>query len=79
MNNCYLNLLSDFQASLFLSAGANLADSKQTADVILPNMSLLGYVVPVESLGLGLFVCLLVYFLLDYNSRLQSHENISLQ
>ena len=55
MNNCYLNLLSDFQASLFLSAGANLADSKQTADVILPNMSLLGYVVPVESLGLGLF------------------------
>lgn len=78
MNNCYLNLLSDFQASLFLSAGANLADSKQTADVILPNMSLLGYVVPVESLGLGLFVCLLVYFLLDYNSRLQSHEKYKL-
>jgi AraC-like DNA-binding protein len=78
MNNCYLNWLSDFQASLFLSAGANLADSKQTVDVILPNMSLLGYVVPVESLGLGLLVCLLVYFLLDYNTRLQSHEKYKL-
>ena len=78
MNNCYLNLLSDFQASLFLSAGANLADSKQTADVILPNMSLLGYVVPVESLGLGLFVywCISCWTIIQGYSHM---KNISLQ
>lgn len=74
MTNCYLNLLSDFQASLLMNAGAILADNKQTADVTLPNISLFGYLIPIESLGLGLCICLFTYIMIEYNVRLQSYE-----
>lgn len=74
MTNCYLNLLLDFQALLLMNAGGTLADNKQTAEVILPNMSLFGYLVPVESLVLGLFICLFAFIVTEYNVRLQSYE-----
>lgn len=56
MNDCYLNFLVSFRALFSLDVGANLVNSKQTIGIILPDLSLLGYAVPVESFGIGLFV-----------------------
>ena len=50
MNDCYLNFLVSFRALFSLDVGANLVNSKQTIGIILPDLSLLGYAVPVESL-----------------------------
>lgn len=43
MNDCYLNFLVSFRALFSLDVGANLVNSKQTIDIILPDLSLLGY------------------------------------
>lgn len=48
MNDCYLNLLVSFRALFSADPGANLVNSKQTIGIILPDLSLLGYAVPVE-------------------------------
>ena len=48
MNIFFLNLLFSFQVLLPLDGETNLASNKQAVDVILPNLSLLGYAVPVE-------------------------------
>ena len=63
MNDCYLNFLVSFRALFSLDVGANLVNSKQTIGIILPDLSLLGYAVPVESFGIGLFVILFTYLL----------------
>ena len=47
MNDCYLNLLVSFRALFSADPGANLVNSKQTIGIILPDLSLLGYAVPV--------------------------------
>ena len=64
MNDCFLNLLFSFQLLLPLKDGADFVGSKQTIDVILSDLSLLGYVIPVGGLGIGLFICLLALFCL---------------
>ena len=74
MNDCYLNLLVSFRALFSADPGANLVNSKQTIGIILPDLSLLGYAVPVESLGIGLFVILFAYLIIEYNVQLLSHE-----
>ena len=74
MNDCFLNLLFSFQLLLPLKDGADFVGSKQTIDVILSDLSLLGYVIPVGGLGIGLFICLLAYLAAEYNVRFQSHE-----
>ena len=74
MNDCFLNLLFSFQLLLPLKEGADFVGSKQTIDVILSDLSLLGYVIPVGGLGIGLFICLLAYLAAEYNVRFQSHE-----
>ena len=43
MNDCFLNLLFSFQLLLPLKEGADFVGSKQTIDVILSDLSLLGY------------------------------------
>lgn len=48
MNDCYLSLLLNFRALLSIDSGVNLVNSKQAIGVILPDLSLLGYAVPVE-------------------------------
>lgn len=78
MNIFFLNLLFSFQVLLPLDGGTNLASNKQAVDVILPNLSLLGYAVPVEGLGVGLFICLLAYFAAEYDVRLQSSEKLKI-
>lgn len=78
MNDCYLNLLLNFRALLSLDSGANLVNSKQAIGVILPNWSLLGYAVPVESFGIGLFIVLLAYLAVEYNVQLLSHEKLKI-
>lgn len=45
MNDCFLNLLFSFQLLLPLKEGADFVGSKQTIDVILSDLSLLGYVI----------------------------------
>ena len=67
MNDCFLNLLFSFQLLLPLKEGADFVGSKQTIDVILSDLSLLGYVIPVGGLGIGLFICLLAYLAADCN------------
>lgn len=47
MNDCFLNLLFSFQLLLPLKDGADFVGSKQIIDVILSDLSLLGYVIPV--------------------------------
>lgn len=74
MNDCFLNLLFSFQLLLPLKDGADFVGSKQIIDVILSDLSLLGYVIPVGGLGIGLFICLLAYLAAEYNVRFQSHE-----
>ena len=64
MNDCYLNFLVSFRALFSLDVGANLVNSKQTIGIILPDLSLLGYAVPVESFGIGLFVILFAYLII---------------
>lgn len=78
MNIFFLNLLFSFQVLLPLDGGANLADNKQAVDVILPDLSLLGYALPVGGLGVGLFVCLLAYLATEYKIRLQSYEKFKI-
>ena len=72
MNDCYLSLLLNFRALLSIDSGANLVNSKQAIGVILPDLSLLGYAVPVESFGIGLFLAV------EYNVQLLSHEKLKI-
>lgn len=53
--------------------------SKQTIDVILSDLSLLGYVIPVGGLGIGLFICLLAYLAASIMSGFNLMKNIRLQ
>ena len=87
MNDCYLSLLLNFRALLSIDSGANLVNSKQTIGIILPDLSLLGYAVPVESFGIGLFVILFAYLIIEYNVQylaveynvqLLSHEKLKI-
>lgn len=78
MNDCYLSLLLNFRALLSIDSGANLVNSKQAIGVILPDLSLLGYAVPVESFGIGLFIVLFAYLAVEYNVRLLSHEKLKI-
>lgn len=76
MNDCYLNFLVSFRALFSLDVGANLVNSKQTIGIILPDLSLLGYAVPVESFGIGLFVILFAYLIIEYNVQLLPHDSV---
>lgn len=78
MNDCYLSLLLNFRALLSIDSGANLVNSKQAIGVILPDLSLLGYAVPVESFGIGLFIVLFAYLAAEYNVQLLSHEKLKI-
>lgn len=78
MNDCYLSLLLNFRALLSIDSGANLVNSKQAIGVILPDLSLLGYAVPVESFGIGLFIVLFAYLAVEYNVQLLSHEKFKI-
>ena len=78
MNDCYLSLLLNFRALLSIESGANLVNSKQAIGVILPDLSLLGYAVPVESFGIGLFIVLFAYLAVEYNVQLLSHEKLKI-
>lgn len=78
MTNYLLSVLFSFQALLPLEAEAVLADSEQAVDVILSDMSLLGYAVPVESFSIGLFIFLFTYFWAEYAGRLQSREKFKI-
>lgn len=78
MNDCYLSLLLNFRALLSIDSGANLVNSKQAIGVILPDLSLLGYAVPVESFGIGLFIVLFAYLAIEYNVQLLSHEKLKI-
>lgn len=70
--------LSKLRALFSLDVGANLVNSKQTIGIILPDLSLLGYAVPVESFGIGLFVILFAYLIIEYNVQLLSHEKFKI-
>ena len=50
----------------------------QRFGVILPDLSLLGYAVPVESFGIGLFIVLFAYLAVEYNVQLLSHEKLKI-
>ena len=78
MNDCYLSLLLNFRALLSIDSGVNLVNSKQAIGVILPDLSLLGYAVPVESFGIGLFIVLFAYLTVEYNVQLLSHEKLKI-
>ena len=78
MNDCYLSLLLNFRALLSIDSGVNLVNSKQAIGVILPDLSLLGYAVPVESVGIGLFIVLFAYLAVEYNVQLLSHEKLKI-
>ena len=78
MNDCYLSLLLNFRALLSIDSGANLVNSKQAIGVILPDLSMLGYAVPVESFGIGLFIVLFAYLAVEYNVQLLSHEKLKI-
>ena len=78
MNDCYLSLLLNFRALLSIDSGANLVNSKQAIGVILPDLSLLGYAVPIESFGIGLFIVLFAYLAVEYNVQLLSHEKLKI-
>ena len=78
MNDCYLSLLLNFRALLSIDSGANLVNSKQAIGVILPDLSLLGYAVPVESFDIGLFIVLFAYLTVEYNVQLLSHEKLKI-
>lgn len=78
MNDCYLSLLLNFRALLSIDSGVNLVNSKQAIGVILPDLSLFGYAVPVESFGIGLFIVLFAYLAVEYNVQLLSHEKLKI-
>ena len=73
-----MSLLLNFSALLSIDSGANLVNSKQAIGVILPDLSLLGYAVPVESFGIGLFIVLFAYLAVEYNVQLLSHEKLKI-
>lgn len=75
MNNSYLNLIVNIQAlSPLENNRAPLTDSQQSAEVIESSLSMFGYAISVESLFIGLALCVFAYLVFEYNVRLHSAE-----
>ena len=79
MNDCFLNLLFSFQLLLPLKDGADFVGSKQTIDVILSDLSLLGYVTPVGDLVLDYLFAYLPILRQSIMSGFNLMKNIRLQ
>jgi ABC-type antimicrobial peptide transport system permease subunit len=79
MNDCFLNLLFSFQLLLPLKDGADFVGSKQTIDVILSDLSLLGYVIPVGDLVLDYLFAYLPILRQSIMSGFNLMKNIRLQ
>lgn len=79
MNDCFLNLLFSFQLLLPLKEGADFVGSKQTIDVILSDLSLLGYVIPVGDLVLDYLFAYLPILRQSIMSGFNLMKNIRLQ
>lgn len=78
MNFSYLNLLSKFAVFTSADSTSKLTNSYQDVDVLLSNLSLSGYVIPIESGIIGIFAFMLIFFLTEYNTRLLSYEKFKL-
>ena len=78
MNDCFLNLLFSFQLLLPLKDGADFVGSKQTIDVILSDLSLLGYVIPVGDLVLDYLFAYLPILRMSIMSGFNLMKNIRL-
>ena len=79
MNDCFLNLLFSFQLLLPLKEGADFVGRKQTIDVILSDLSLLGYVIPVGDLVLDYLFAYLPILRQSIMSGFNLMKNIRLQ
>lgn len=79
MNDCFLNLLFSFQLLLPLKDGADFVGSKQIIDVILSDLSLLGYVIPVGGLGIDYLFAYLPILRQSIMSGFNLMKNIRLQ
>ena len=79
MNDCFLNLLFSFQLFLPLKEGADFVGRKQTIDVILSDLSLLGYVIPVGDLVLDYLFAYLPILRQSIMSGFNLMKNIRLQ
>lgn len=79
MNDCFLNLFFSFQLLLPLKEGADFVGSKQTIDVILSDLSLLGYVIPVGDLVLDYLFAYLPILRQSIMSGFNLMKNIRLQ
>lgn len=79
MNDCFLNLLFSFQLLLPLKDGADFVGSKQIIDVILSDLSLLGYVIPVGDLVLDYLFAYLPILRQSIMSGFNLMKNIRLQ
>lgn len=78
MNEFYLKLVMGFQAFIHLGNGNSFANSKKDVDIILPDLSIVGYAIPIESIVIGLVLCVLIYLVIKYNTRLLSCERFKI-
>ena len=78
MENFYCKYLLNIPASIPSNDGAKLVNDTLMADSVLSNLSLLGYVVPVEAIMLGIFFYILLSHTIGYNSQLLFRERFKL-
>ena len=74
MKSVFASLLWTLQSSLSAGSETNFWDTGEMIRVIFPHFSFSGYAVPVESLAIGLVVCLVVYFSVVCTRRLYPRE-----
>lgn len=74
----FTNVFMSFQAFILLDNGSSLANSSRDLDIILPDLSIIGYVIPIESFAIGLILCLLAFLTLKYNAKLLSRERFKI-
>lgn len=74
----FLRLVMGFQAFICLGNGTSFANSRKDVDIILPDLSIVGYAIPIESIVIGVVLCVLIYLVIKYNTRLLSRERFKI-
>lgn len=78
MKFVYSKLLLCFPTSVCSHSEVKFMNDSQAIDAVQINLSSLSSAIPIDNIIIGIFVCLLVYLLVEYNAQLLFREKFSL-
>lgn len=78
MRFAYLRLLLCFPTSVCLHSEVKFMNDSQAIDVAQTDLSSLSSAISIDNIIIGIFICLLVYLLAEYNAQLLFREKFSL-